>query len=80
VSSISIGSGDANVVSKEWLDIAKLKGIQSFALGTGRGVYLSEPRPRAVLYGPLARDTKAAVERYIVEPRGLKEFLENSWR
>ncbi len=76
---ISIGSEKANEVSKEWLEMARLKGINSFPLKTGFGIYLSEPRPRAVLAGRFASDTKAAVEKYIVEPRGLEEFLANCW-
>ena len=77
---ISVGGGPANELSKEWIEAARLKNIQPFTLGTGNGVYLSEPRPRAVLYGRLAIDTKAAVESYISEGRGLKEFLNNAWR
>lgn len=77
---ISVGGPGPNEITKEWLETAKLKGVQPFPIGTGHGIYLSEPRPRAALYGPLAADTKAAVEGYIAEPRGLKEFLANCWR
>ncbi len=77
---ISIGSERANEISAEWLELAKQKGIKPFPLGSGSGIYISEPRPRAVLGGALAVDTKAAVERYISEPRGLREFLANAWR
>ncbi len=77
---ISIGGGNVNEISKGWLELARLKGSQPFALGAGNGVYLGDPRPRAVLSGTLAAYTKEAVERYIADPRGLKEFLENSWR
>jgi pyrimidine deaminase RibD-like protein len=77
---ISIGGPGPNEITKEWLDAAKVKGVQPFPIGSGHVIYLSEPRPRAALYGPLAADTKAAVERYIADPRGLKEFLANCWR
>ncbi len=77
---ISIGGKPVNELSQELLKEAQEKQVSTFPLGTGVGVYLSEPRPRAVLYGPSAEDTKAAVENYIAAPRGLKEFLEKSWR
>jgi pyrimidine deaminase RibD-like protein len=77
---ISIGSQGANDVSKDWLEIANGKGIAPFPLDSGQGIYLSEPRPRVVLQGVLAADTRLATERYISEPRGLKEFLANAWR
>jgi len=76
---ISIGGVGANELSKDWLVVAEEKGIKPFPLGKGSGVYLSEPRPRAVLSGLTAEDTKEAVEKYIANPRGLKEFLDNSW-
>jgi pyrimidine deaminase RibD-like protein len=76
---ISIGGARANAVSKELLQIAIDKGVKPFPLATGEGVYLSELRPRAVLFGPLAADTRAAVQKYIAEARGLKEFLRNCW-
>jgi pyrimidine deaminase RibD-like protein len=76
---ISIGSEGANAVSKEWLAIAKEKAVAAFPLGSGYGVYLGGPRPRAILYGNRAADTRSAVENYIKIPRGLAEFLENSW-
>ncbi len=77
---ISIGGEKANQVSYEWLEVAKQIGLKPFPLAKGYGVYMSEPRPRAVLFGDFADDTKVAVERYIGDPRGLREFLENSWR
>jgi pyrimidine deaminase RibD-like protein len=76
---ISIGGEAANEISKEWLRAAAQKRISPFPLSTGHGVYLGEPRPRAVLYGPAAADTMAAVETYIAKARGLKEFLANAW-
>jgi pyrimidine deaminase RibD-like protein len=77
---ISIGSEGANNISKEWLGIAKEKAVAAFPLGSGHGLYLSEPRPRAILYGNRASDTRSAVEKYIESRRGLAEFLRNSWK
>jgi pyrimidine deaminase RibD-like protein len=77
---ISVGGAPANEVSKVWLEAAGVKGIKPFPLGRGSGVYMSEPRPRVVLSGTSAEATKEAVERYIAGPRGLAEFLANSWR
>lgn len=77
---LSIGGEAPNRVTKELLARAQEKKVTPFRLGSGFGVYLSEPRPRAALYGPNAEDTAAAVQRYITEPRGLREFLQSSWR
>jgi len=49
---ISVGGEGANEVSKEWLRTALEKGIKPFAFGKGTGIYMSNPRPRAVLAGP----------------------------
>jgi len=74
-----VGGAAANNVSKEWLEDAAEKGINPFSLGKGSGLYLSAPRPRAVLAGTNAADTMDAVEKYISHSRGLTEFLVNAW-
>ena len=77
---ISVGGPNSNAVTKDWMGIAKDLSVQPFPLGSGEGIYLSEPRPRAALFGPSGADTRTAVEKYISEAKGLKEFLKNSWR
>jgi hypothetical protein len=76
---ISIGGPIPNEITREWQEEAKSRGIQPFSLSTGSGIYLDGAHPRAVLSGRFASDTRAAVETYISEPRGLKEFLTNAW-
>jgi hypothetical protein len=77
---VCVGWPHVNAATKDIVETAAPKNVSPFPLGPGEGIFLSEPRPRAALYGKTAKDTRAAVEKYIMSLRGLEEFLGCIWR